>query len=84
MDVQFQRSLVQLSLKQAERCVKHESLRDIFLKQAQRIEEESPQGTRLIVYGMFDDRFGPVVGGLTLEHKFRTPDLIADFYVFGK
>ena len=55
-------------------------LRDL----AQRIEEESPQGTRLIVYGMFDDRFGPVVGGLTLEHKFRTPDLIADFYVFGK
>jgi hypothetical protein len=33
---------------------------------------------------MFDDIFSPDVGGLTLEHKFRTPDLMADFYVYGK
>ena len=51
---------------------------------AERIKEESPEGTKLIVHGMFDDIFSPDVSGLTLGHKFRTPDLMADFYVYGK
>jgi len=59
-------------------AINSKPLRDL----ARRIREESPPGTKLIVYGMFDKVFMPHVNGLTLEHKFRTPDLMADFFVY--
>lgn len=50
----------------------------------ERIEGESPRGTKLIVYGMFDENFMPPASTLTLKEKFRTPDMMGDFYVYRK
>ena len=51
---------------------------------AEKIARESPEGTKLIVHGMFDESYGPKVPRrLGLEHKVRTPDMVADFYVYS-
>jgi len=52
-------------------------------KLAEKIHRESSNGTKLIVYGMFDERQEPNLP-LQLVNKTRSKNLLADFLIYSK